>query len=141
MYKKIFLLLFALAITTACHKDNFNNNNPYLANYAFSMDINMDLPSYSNLKFASNAVRVNVANGPVNGVIIFNTGSGYQAYDGSCPNQAITTCSKLTITGVNATCSCDNAAYNMYTGQCTGKQYPLKPYRIDVNGNTLRIYN
>ncbi|MEC4050005.1 hypothetical protein OX284_011240 [Flavobacterium sp. SUN046] len=141
MYKKILFLLFVAITTISCHKDNFNNSNPYLANYGFSTDVNMSLPLYNNLQFASNSVKVSVPNGPINGIIVFNTGSGYLAYDGSCPNQTITSCSKLTLSGINATCGCDNSTYNLFTGQCAGKQYPLKPYRVEVNGNVLRVYN
>jgi hypothetical protein len=28
----------------------------------------------------------------------------------------------------------------LFTGQ-GGKQYPLKQYRVEVNGNILRVYN
>lgn len=139
--KKIFSLLFLIPLLFSCHKDNFSNTNPYLPNYSFSYDVNVSLPQYSNLQFASNAVKVYPPNGPSKGVIIFNTGSGYNAYDGGCPNQDLSTCSTLTISGINATCSCDNAVYNMFTGQCPGKQYPLKPYRVEVSGDVIRVYN
>jgi nitrite reductase/ring-hydroxylating ferredoxin subunit len=71
------------------------------------MDLNMNLPSYSNLKFCR-AMRY-VPNIGARGVIVFNTGSGYNAFDAACPNQAISTCSTMTINGINAVCGCDNA--------------------------------
>jgi nitrite reductase/ring-hydroxylating ferredoxin subunit len=139
---KNLILLFLLSFfVLACSKDKFNNNNPFLPNYSFSIDINKTLPTYSGLNFSGNGVKAYPTNGPLRGIIIFNTGSGYTAFDGSCPNQDITSCSVLTITGGNAKCSCDNASYSLFTGQCPGKEYPLKQYRVEVNGDLLRVYN
>jgi hypothetical protein len=39
--------------------------------------------------------------------------------------------------GINVVCACD-AEYSLFTGQ-GGKQYPLKQYRVEVNGNILRV--
>lgn len=139
--KKIFLVAICFALLSRCGKDNFNNNNPYLPNYNFSMEINTDLPLYNSLKFASNGIRVFQANAPSNGVIIFNTGNSYTAYDGSCPNQAIASCSRLTISGINGVCQCQSEQYNLFTGQSPNQQYPLKPYRVEVNGSIIRVYN
>ena len=140
MKKILFLTLFSIALFS-CSKDKFNNNNPYLPNYAFSMDVNKSLPTYNALSFTGNAVRVYPAGGPSRGVIIFNTGSGYNAYDGACPNQDLSTCSTLTISGSNANCPCGSENYNLFTGQSAGKQYPLKPYRVEINGEVIRVYN
>ena len=98
----------------------------------------MDLPSYSSLLYPSNAVFY-YGQG-VRGIIIFNTGSGYNAFDGACPNQALGGCSTMKINGINAVCPCDSKQYSLFTGQ-GGLQYPLKQYRVEQNGNTLRIYN
>jgi len=139
--KKILSSVLILTFIFGCSKDKFNNNNPYLPNYAFSIDLNKSLPSYSALNFTGNAVKAYPANGPSRGVIIFNTGSGYNAYDGACPNQDLSSCSTLTISGSNANCPCGSENYNLFTGQSAGKQYPLKPYRVEVNGDLIRVYN
>ena len=102
------------------------------------MDLNLNLPTYANLKFVSNAVYV--PNIGARGVIVFNTGSGYNAFDAACPNQAISGCSTMTINGINAVCGCDNVSYSLFTGQ-SNLQYPMKPYRVQVNGNILRVFN
>ena len=139
--KKIFLILSLLVVLFSCDNASFNNNNPYLPNYAFSVQINTNLPLYNNLKFASNSVKVYPSNGPSRGVIVFNTGSGFLAYDGACPNQEITSCSSLTINGIEVKCPCDDAVYNLFTGQSPGKQYLLKQYRVEGNGDEIRVYN
>ena len=138
--KKI-LFLFLLTIVFGCGDSGFNNQNPNLPNYQFSFEINTNLPSYSNLQFPSNHVKIFPADGPSRGIIVFNTGSTFNAFDGGCPNQQLSSCSTLTISGIEATCPCDDASYNLFTGQSPGQQYPLKQYRVEVNGSLIRVYN
>ena len=136
--KKQLLLLVLFSFILGCSDTGFNNKNPYLPNYTFTVDINMNLPAYSNLKYVSNAVYYSGAG--VKGIYIFNTGSGYTAFDAACPNQALSDCSTMTLKGINVICPCDNQEYSLFTGQ--GKlQYPLKQYRVEVNGTSLRVYN
>ncbi len=138
--KKVFLVGFLSCILVNCSNDGFNNNNPYLPNYSFSFDINLNLPSYSQLQFVSNAVLITQPGVGVNGIIVFNTGNGFNAFDAGCPNQPIAACSTLTLNGINAVCPCDNQSYNLFTG--LGQlQYPLKRYRVEVLGNVIRVYN
>ena len=137
--KKFILILLTFYLIGACEKDNFNNRNPFIPNYGFSETINMNLPSYSQLLYPSNAIYF--PNAGARGVIIFNTGSGYVAFDAACPNQNISDCSTMLINGIMAVCSCDGAQYNLFTGQSPGQEYPMKQYRVDQNGNVLRIYN
>lgn len=139
--KKIFLIAFILLSTLGCDKESANNDNPYLPNYAFNVEINRSLPLYSNLQFVNNPVKVNISGAGVLGLILINTGSGVLAFDGACPNQNLSSCSSLTINGIEAVCPCDDAHYNLLTGQCPGKEYPLKQYRTEVNGNIIRVYN
>lgn len=137
MRKHIFFL-FVSALLMSCSDNGFNNKNPYLPNYTFAIDINMNLPTYSNLKFASNSVYYQ--NAGVRGIYIFNTGSGYNAFDAACPNQPLSDCSTMTIDGINLICPCDDEEYSLFTGQGS-LQYPLKQYRVEVNGTLLRVYN
>ena len=139
--KKYILLLLLIAFLPGCNNDDFNNNNPYLPNYNFSIDINMELPLYSQLQFTSNPVLIAQAGIGINGIIVMNTGSGYVAYEASCPNQNLASCSRLTINGINAVCPCDNTEYNLFTGDGRLK-YRLKTYRVQVtNQNMLKVYN
>ena len=132
-----FLLVFM-----GCDKDNFSNNNPYLPNYSFAYNINMSLPQYSSLQFPSNAVYVNAGNTGIRGVFVFNTGGGYVAFDAACPNQALTSCSTMTLNGINVICPCDNVSYSLFSGQAQGMQYPMKQYRVEQLDNfNLRVYN
>lgn len=136
--KKALFLLLTLAFISSCTTNGVNNNNPYIPNYSINLTINTDLPAYSNLKFASNSIYY--AGVGAKGIYIFNTGSGYNAFDAACPNQAISACSTMTVKGINLVCACDSEEYSMFTGLSTLK-YPLKQYRVEVNGTSLRIYN
>jgi nitrite reductase/ring-hydroxylating ferredoxin subunit len=148
--KKYFLLYIAFTLFFGCTTNSPKNNNPYLPNYSVNLDVNLNLPQYSNLKFVSNAVFISGYG--VRGIIVFNSGSGYYAFDAACPNQPISSCSTmafkkldpndpLKIDVTHVVCSCDGAEYSLFSGQSPGKQYPLKQYRVEVNGTVLRIYN
>ncbi|MFZ4672035.1 MAG: Rieske (2Fe-2S) protein [Flavobacterium sp.] len=137
---KIFILLLVLPFAFGCDTGSVNNNNPNIPNYSVNLQINLSLPGYSNLQFASNHV-VDYSQG-ARGIVVFNAGNNYVAFDLACPNQPYSTCTApMTITGINATCSCDNSVYNLYTAQSPGQQYPLKQYRVDVNGGYLYVTN
>lgn len=139
---KKYLVLLVLTFLMGCDKENFSNNNPYLPNYGFSININMSLPQYSNLQFPSNAVYINNGSAGVRGIFVFNTGSGYVAFDAACPNQALSSCSTMTLNGINAICGCDNASYSLFTGQAAGMQYSMKQYRVEqIDAVSLRVYN
>jgi nitrite reductase/ring-hydroxylating ferredoxin subunit len=137
MKKSVWIFILFSAFIS-CSDNGPVNTNPFIPNYTFTVDINMNLPSYSKLLYPSNAVYY--AGKGLKGLIIFNTGSGYNAFDAACPNQTPSTCSPMTIDGIDAVCSCDNKTYSLFSGQGS-LQYPMKQYRVEVNGNVLRIYN
>jgi nitrite reductase/ring-hydroxylating ferredoxin subunit len=137
--KKYFLIIIISLFFLGCSNNENSNKNPYLPNYSFSVDLNLNLPTYSTLKYPSNAIYYSGVG--VSGIIVFNTGSGYNAFDAACPNQEPSSCAAMTIKGVNALCSCDKKEYSLFTGQ-GGMPYPLKQYRVQiVNENLIRVYN
>lgn len=136
--KKFWILILFVSILFSCSDNGIRNKNPNIPSYAVNLSIDMNLPSYSNLKFVSNGVIV--PNYGAKGIIIFNTGSGYNAFDAACPNQPITACTAMTINGINAVCSCDKSEYSLFTG-LGGKEYPLKQYRVEVSGTVIHVYN
>ena len=138
---KKYLFLFLLPLFFGCDKENFNNHNPYIENYGFSVDLNTNLPLYNNLKYAGNGVYVPGYGAA--GLWVFYTGSGYNAFDAACPNQPITSCSVLTRNGGALTCQCDNVQYSLFTGLSQGVEmdFPLKQYRTEVNGDNIRVFN
>lgn len=140
MKKYIVLLLFA-TLLSGCSKDDIISRNPYLPDYGFSLDLDLSLPLYSPLNYPSNPIYVYQAGTGINGIIVMNTGSGFSAWEASCPNQPLSECSTLEINGVNAVCPCDGVEYSLFTG-LGPQQYPLKPYRVEVlSPSVIRIYN
>lgn len=135
---KRFLTLLLLPLLFACD-DSFNNDNPYIEDYSFTFDLNLSLPSYSVLTIPGNGVYISGYG--EKGVIVFYTGSAYNAFDAACPNQAVTSCSTMYIDGINAICQCDDAEYNLYTGQAQGMEYPMKSYRVQTGQGYIRVYN
>lgn len=138
----VFCLFFLLM---ACSKDN-NLRNPNLLDINFQFTVDMSLPQYSQLQFASNPVFINGPNYGNGGVIVVNTGSGsFRAFDASDPNHPATGCSVLIINGIEGYCGCDDGnEYNLFTGQplSAGLEYPLLEYRVTNNGNnTLTVSN
>lgn len=107
--KKI-LLLFLVGLTFSCDGGSVNYNNPNIPNYQVNLQINMNLPGYTNLQFPGNRV-LDYSQG-ARGIVVFNTGSGYNAFDLACPNQAFNVCSEpMTVAqgNTNAECNCDDS--------------------------------
>lgn len=139
--KKCILLIIVSLFFLGCSDSENSNKNPYLENYSFSVELNLNLPTYSSLKYVSNAIYYPDAG--VSGIIVFNTNGsgGYVAFDAACPNQQQGSCAAMTIKGVNALCSCDKKEYSLFTG-LGDAPYPLKQYRVQVvNENLIRVYN
>ena len=137
--KKFLVFILILPFVISCDGGSFNNRNPYIPNYTVSLPINLNLPQYSNLQFASNHI-VDYSQG-ARGIVVFNSGSGFVAFDLACPNQELSSCSTMTISGINAVCACDGAEYSLFSGQSAGLQYPMKQYRVEINGSMLTVYN
>lgn len=145
--KYLFLSLLFFSILYSCSKsDDGNNQNPYLPNYGFDTQglINTSLPAYSNLLLPGNFY-VNYNFG-INGFVLYHIGNGqYTCFELTDSNHTISTCSTLTVDDIFATCGCpDGNTYEIVTGQPTDGtegQYTLKPYRIEVSGNIIRVYN
>lgn len=141
MSNKIFALLALMPFLFACDAGSVNYNNPNLPNYPVNLAINMNLNQ--NLQFPGNYY-VNYSQG-VAGIVVFNTGTGYNAFDLACPNQAFgLTCSTaMSVHGIELKCNCNTAEapYSLYTGQSAGQPYGLKPYRVEMSGGNLVVYN
>jgi len=139
--KKILPLFLVLTLLLSCSENNVRNNNPFLPDYAFSLSIDTNLPLYTNLQFAGNVMLIDQPNAGIRGVILYNSGSGYLAYDAACPNQYLAACSTLKLLGIEITCPCDGAKYSIFNGTSPGLQYPLKQYRTEVNGKVVKVFN
>ncbi len=127
----------------SCDPDDEIRNNPYLNEVSFRLDINLNLPEYNGLNFPGNSY--STYNYGINGVVVYNVNNNqYTAFELSDPNHALSNCSRLTLEGIIATCSCgDGNSYNILTGELSSGtgQYSLKPYRVRKSGNMIEVYN
>ena len=139
--KRFFLAVACVVLLLSCDKETGRNNNPYLPSYNFSADLNLNLPAYSQLNSDGNALAITVS-GDID-VVIMKIGTEYRAWNGNCPNQSPTSCSRLTASGLTAKCGCDDAyVYSMFDGTALGAQYTMVAYRVQVlGGNNIRVYN
>lgn len=141
--KKFVLLFIVCSFFFGCESERFNNFNPNIPNVRFDITIDTNLPQYSQLLFAGRSVLITTNNAGINGVILFYTGTGFNAFEATCPNQPMSSCSRMTTNDAEiATCPCDDEDYFLFTGESlNGLDYPLKRYRTEVNGTFVRIYN
>ena len=140
--KKILPLLIAIIAIFSCSDDDMRTRNPFLPNYAVNVQVNLNLPAYSDLNYPGNAVFISQSSSGINGIILFNAGGSYLAWEATCPNQIPENCSVLQISSLNAICPCDNVAYSLYTGLPNSDlRYPLMQYRTEVTGNVIRVFN
>ncbi len=139
--KKIVFAIVSIVILMGCSGENSRNRNPYLPDYSFSFLIDTNLPLYSGLNSPVNPKIVTDPSSGTTLIVMKVSDTDYRAWDINCPNQSITSCSRMTINGVNAKCSCDDVEYSIFTGVGAG-QYPMKGYRVEVLGTrTIRVYN
>ena len=148
VFVKTFFFKFitlALLLLLGCRKDKIERN-PYLPNINFNISLNLNLPSYDNLRYAGGGQ--SIRQGGINGLLVFNlNGNDFLAWEATCPNHPIRDCSDLSITGVLAECSCEGFEYSLATGQLlnpkegTKNPYPMLFYNVRRSGNNLNITN
>lgn len=145
MKSLFYIVCFVLLV--GCSANNDIIKNPYLPNYEFDTGtlINTNLPQFNQLKFPGNYVILNSPYG-INGFVLYYAGgSNYNAFEITDPNHALSSCSKLSVEGIIATCDCDDGnSYDILNGiqrEGTTGNYPLIRYHVEVQGSIIRVYN
>ncbi len=143
MHRRHFVILTVIFALLSCDPDDELSRNPFLPEQSFSLVINLSLPQYNNLNFPGNSF--STYNNGINGVVVYNVNNTqYTAFELSDPNHALQDCSRMTVSGIIATCGCnDGNSYNILTGEISSGtgQYSLKPYRIRKSGNVIEVFN
>lgn len=133
--------LTAVLFLFGCAKEE----RPLLPQTAVSFVISLSDPSYTLLQNPLTAVKVSYYNAlPVgylgNGVIIVNTGDGFNAFDATCTNQ-----DHKSITIVDqffGVCPVCNTRYNLLNGYAEGKgNLHLQRYRTMSSGSYINVSN
>ncbi len=145
MKNKILFILILVVFTTCGNDDNQADCvSPLLPNYGFDTGstINLNLPQYSGLQFPGNTLYINGYS--VKGFYLYNTGSSIVAFEASDPAHAPSSCSLMTLSGIELSCECgDGNKYQLLTGQQIAGEgaYCLRAYRVEQIGNIVRVYN
>lgn len=143
--------LLVVASLLFCFVSCSNENvvrNPYLPEYNFRHDINLNLPLYSPLTNTGNAIYIPTEGVGLRGVFVINTGFGsYRAFEAACPNHPLRECSTMELDGQVVECPCDNFRYSVFTGQQLdrpddgNRYYNMLEYRVSQSGSVLLISN
>ncbi len=133
--KKFVLVAFFLSLIS-CGGDDANNQ--YLPNIAVNVQINLNLPQYSDLLVGGGSA---YASGGIKGLIIYNTGTNYVAFDRACPHLTLQACSQMTIESIFMVCPCDGARFQIIDGapENGNIRESARFYNVTKNGNTLYI--
>ncbi|WP_417884880.1 hypothetical protein [Zunongwangia sp.] len=141
--KPIFRLLTVISLFISCSSDNNYTKNPNLIDVSFNFNANMDFAEYNQLKFQGNSYTTYQEGVGILGIVIYNINNQqYIAFELADPNHLPSDCDPMRVEGLTAISSCGNE-YSIITGELTKGEgnYSLKPYRVEKNGNILRIYN
>ncbi|MDG1652457.1 MAG: hypothetical protein P8H87_03250 [Flavobacteriaceae bacterium] len=142
----LFCISFTLLmLVSSCGKRPLERN-PYLIDIRFQREFNLSLPLYSNLNYVGGSLLVDGVG--INGIILFNlNGSSFLAWEATCPNHPPENCSKLSIEGVLAVCSCEEFQYSLATGQLLNPSENLSPpqsllfYQVQNYNGILSVNN
>jgi hypothetical protein len=138
--------LFALILLTSCKSDDggVRDNNPYLTDPIVNLNLNLNLPQYNPLKFPGNSLIINQQG--IKGIVIYNVNNSlYTASELSDPNHPPSSCSRMEVVGIIASCPCttDDNEYDIVTGQhkTSSNSYPMQQYRAVRTGDVVQVTN
>ncbi len=139
------ITLSVLLLFIGCKKDdNVNTDNPYLVDPLVSLNLNLNLPEYNPLKFPGNSIIINQQG--IKGIVIYNVNNDlYTAFELSDPNHTPSSCSRMDVEGIVASCPCtsDTNEYDIVTGQHQSDEskFPMLQYLATRTGNNIVISN
>ena len=137
--KKIFFFT-AIVLSLGCTNNAIDNNCfPFVTVYE---TIDLNLPQFIDLQVPGGWV---YTSGGLQGLIIYNNGLQFKAFDRLCPGQNLSSCSQMTVgSNLRIICSCDGSEFNILNGAplTEGGTCFANEYLVDnVNGSLLRITN
>ena len=144
MKTKIVLIFVVFAIMSCNKDDSPRDNNPNLISPLVNLNLNLNLPEYNPLKFPGNSIIITQQG--IKGIVVYNVNNElYTAFELSDPNHTPSSCSKMTISGIIASCPCttDSNEYDIVTGQHQTNQnlFPMQQYFTQRSGDFVTISN
>ncbi len=135
--------LVALLLFLSC--DNPTPND-VLPDMQVNVTIDLNLPSYQNLLVHSGWANTPTTSGyGIKGILIYNQGGNYIAYERACPHLEVSACNAMIFDGLFLKCTCDDSLFNIFSGgvsQTAGVNYSAREYHVQAIGaSSLRITN
>jgi nitrite reductase/ring-hydroxylating ferredoxin subunit len=147
---KHFYLIVLLLLTYSCEKTDPFQIPAVPIN--FTINVQSDVQYYglriagNSMEISAQSVGVNTLGYDNNGVIVFNNGDEYYAFDRTCPHDFPQSVAIEGDNGSSATCPSCGSVYIFTVGGFPAaespSQYPLKEYKTEYfPGGNLRVYN
>ncbi len=137
--KNILLTIILFITFVSCLDDNVDSNR-FLPNVSVNQTIDLNLPQYVNLHITGGYA---YAEGGIRGLIIYNTGTGYVAFDRACPHIELQACSTMEVddSGLFMVCPCDDERFQIINGapENGNIRYSARAYTVTINGSILTI--
>lgn len=136
-----------LILLFGCSSDS-TNRNPFLQEFGFRFDLNLNLPLYSPLINTGNAVFIGNSGIGIKGVFVMNVGfNQFRAFEATDPNHSPNSCSTMDLNGQTAVCPCEQYEYSLFTGQMLNRpddgqrRFDMLEYRTSFRGNVVSVFN
>jgi len=136
---KLSLYILSISLLIA----NCNSKEDYIKEVYVDIDIDLNLPEYSNLQISGNSIFIE---GGVEGIIIYHgVGDNYGVYDRNCSYEPSLACSVIdSVSSGIAYCGCCSSAFLLAQDGAAANSpalLPLKAYYFTLNRNQMRISN
>ena len=153
MKRGILYIIFALlmALSPSCKDDSLYTGECFVPDVAVNEVINMTLPEYFILQDLGGFI---LLDGGHRGIfVVHDFNDQYYALERTCPYQSDKECSVIHVDSLNYRLRCGTYVDTGFVECCSSKyQYSgfvtegpsrcnLKPYRVNIEGNTLYINN
>ncbi len=139
--KKIVVFIFIFIFLLSC-KDDYTDGNSYLPNVTVNFSINLLLPEGNDLLNYNYKIFPDKG---IKGVIVFNNGLTYTAFDLACPHIPLQDCSTMTFaqSDLSMKCPCDDETFSKIDGapQNPEIRQAARTYIVTKTGDMLYIRN
>jgi nitrite reductase/ring-hydroxylating ferredoxin subunit len=154
MIKKLTYIALSLSLifaSSSCKDDPIYNGDCFIPDVAVNEVLNLNLPEYFPLQNLGEYILLEGGNKGI--FVVHNYDDIYYALERTCPYQSDLSCSQIVIDTTNLQLRCGKDSDTGFV-ECCGSLYQfsglvtqgpsrcnLKPYRVNIQSNTLYINN